>query len=244
VLLVLNVTCFVALVALLAHLLLERSRVRRFARHATRTSCSASEAARELARGIHTSVVRRDDDAPFLHRSLAVIGASPSAVLRHGACCSGIARLYILALDSLNIAAAQVTLYHASGEAQHCLVEVAIGGSGQLIDPTYGVAFESADAFPLSLADVQAGKKPRLVSIRDGGLTGYPPHDYYRFDYSQTKTANWTRSWPRRWAYAVLRHVVDIDRLRVPAALEWPQVIVGSLVMIGAIGMNGVARLL
>jgi hypothetical protein len=38
--------------------------------------------------------------------------------------------------------------------------------------------------------------------------------------------------------------VVDIHRFRLPAALEWPQVIMGGLVVLGAIGMNGGARLL
>jgi transglutaminase superfamily protein len=243
-LLLANVAYVATLLGLLWQFLLERSRVRTFALSATRGAQNASETARILARVIHTSIVRRDDDPPFLHRSLAVIGASPSAVMRHGACCSGIARLYILALDSLGIPAAQVTLYHASGEAQHCLVEVVVDGVGQLIDPTYGVAFESRDARPLSLADVQAGQQPCLISIRDGGQSGYPPNDYYRFDYAQTKTANWTRAWPRRSAYAVLRHVMDIDRLRVPVALEWPHVIVGCLVIFGAIGMNGLAQFL
>ena len=243
-LLLVNAACSVTLVALLWQFMLERSRVRTFALEATRGTRNAAGAARELARVIHASIVRRDDDPPFLHPALAVIGASPSAVLRHGACCSGIARLYILALDALGISATQVALYHASGKAQHCLVEVIIDGDRQLIDPTYGVAFESGDSQPLGLTDVQAGREPRLVSIRDGGAGGYPPNEYYRFDYTQTKTANWTRTWQRRSVYAVLRRLVDVDRLPMPVALEWPHVIVGGLLIFGTIGMNGLVQLL
>lgn len=243
-LLLVNVASSAALLGLLWQFMLERSRVRAFALGATRGTRSAGDAARELARVIHTSVVRRDDDPPFLHPALAVIGASPSAVMRYGACCSGIARLYILALDSLDIPATQVALYHASGKAQHCLVEVIVNGASQLVDPTYGVAFESGDARPLGLADVQAGHQPCIVSIRDGRVSGYPANEYYRFDYRQTKTANWTRTWQRRSAYAVLRRLVDVDRLPMPVALEWPHVIVGAMLVFGAIGMNGLAQLL
>lgn len=233
-----NALASIVVVALVHAMRGQQKTVREYAMRIAGSCTDPADIARRLAREIHGSIRRLDDDPPFLHRALRPIGASPHDVLRYGACCSGISRLYILALDSIGIEAAQVTLCHRSGVARHCLVEVAIGGDPQIIDPTYGLSFELPAGGHASLADLRGGVRPLLVSLADGSASSYPGNEYYAFDFSATKTANWTSSWPRRIAYAVLSIVVDIDGLRVPALFEWPHAIVASGLMVGALGLD------
>src|SRR4030095_7924391 len=65
----------------------------------------------------------------------------------------------------------------------------------------------------------------------------YPANDYYNFDFSQTKTANWTKTWVRRSAYRILRVLTAgrIDTLRQPLWMEWPQVEVSVPVAMGVV---------
>lgn len=166
-------------------------------------------------------------DPPYLAPALAPFGATPSAVLQRGGCCSGTSRLYILCLAAIGIRANQITVYHRSGNAQHCLVEVRIPGGRLIADPVYGVYYTDGTGRRLGLEDLQAGV-PVICALLPGTIrSGYPHDDYYNFDFALTKTANWTMSWQRRLAYTVLRASVggSVDRLRVPAILEWPQVL-------------------
>lgn len=184
---------------------------------------------------IHSNVPRRQDPlfvSPLFH----VLGASPIAVLRSGGCCSGLARLYILGLDSLGIRAAQITLYHTSGCAQHCAVEVTLGIDRMVVDPRYGLYYTGSDGSPLGLDALQTGRQPMLQTLPLCTATAYPPSPYYNFNYQNTKTANWTRSVTRRTAYRVLNKVSAgrVDRLRVPAILEWPQILLSSVLLSGA----------
>src|SRR5262245_15205131 len=167
------------------------------------------------------------NDASFCPPLFALLGATPSAVLRFGDCCSGRARLLILALHELGIRAYQITLYHRAGHAQHCLVEACLDDGRMIVDPTYGVSYERPNGEPVSLKQLQRGATPKYVPLPllDDRVCGYPANDYYDFDFRLSKTANWTKSRVRNFAYALLHKLTggNIDHLEVPAVLEWPQ---------------------
>ena len=199
---------------------------------------------RGFAGWIYAHIPRRPD--PFFISSVFhLFGATPTAVLRSGGCCSGLARLYILGLDALGIKAAQITLYHVSGCAQHCAVEVILGDDYMIVDPLYGLYYTDGDGAPLGLEGLQAGRHPRLNTLPLSHATAYPPYPYYDFNYENTKTANWTRSAPRRAAYRILHTVSGgrIDRYRLPVILEWPQILVASA-LVGAAGVGDLLLML
>jgi hypothetical protein len=72
------------------------------------------------------------------------------------------------------------------------------------------------------------------------GKTSYPNNSYYQFDFSQTKTANWTQSWQRRLAYRALRIGIRerADRVRVPSLLKWPQVLLSLALLSGRVAVG------
>ncbi len=153
--------------------------------------------------------------------------------------------MYILGLDLLGIRAAQITLYHVSGCAQHCAVEVTVRGDRMIVDPLYGLYYTDSEGAPLGLEALQSGRPPTLQTLPFSIATAYPPYPYYDFDYGNTKTANWTRSMPRRAAYRLLHAISGggIDRFRVPAILEWPQILI-STTLLGAAGLMDLVLLL
>lgn len=188
-------------------------------------------------------VVRKD--ASFCPSLFGPLGATPSAVLRFGDCCSGRARLLILALHELGIRAYQITLYHRAGHAQHCLVEACLHGRRLIVDPFYGVYYEGPNGDPISLTELQKGTPPKYVPLLDDRVCGYPADDYYDFDFRLSKTANWTKSRLRNFAYALLHKLTGggIDHLEVPAVLEWPQHLFIALALLCAMAVNGTIML-
>ena len=166
-----------------------------------------------------------DDDPIWACRFFAAFGASPRAVLEAGACCSGKTRLLILSLAELGIRAYQTTLYHKEGQAQHCLAEVDVDNEPFLVDPRYGISLTDNEGRGVSLHDLQHGVQPKQVPFTARTDWGYPLDPYYDFDYSASKTANWTRSSLRRAAYLILHRATRgaVDHLIVPAWFEWPQ---------------------
>jgi hypothetical protein len=226
---------------LLAHWHVQRRALREIVTGKFGPTSDQISAIRGFAGWIHAHVQRRQDPL-FISPAFHLFGATPIAVLRSGGCCSGLARLYILGLDALGIRAAQITLYHVSGCAQHCAVEVALSGDRMIVDPTYGLYYTDDDGSPLGLERLQAGCPPKLQTLPLSSADAYPPNPYYDFSYENTKTANWTRSVPRRTAYRILRTVSGgaIDRCRLPPILEWPQILVSSALLAGA----GIADLL
>ena len=220
----------IAVAVLLLHYFRERRLVRRFALGATRGERNPARAALALAAVIHERVPRGRDH-PFLGLEVpALLGATPGNVLRRGGCCSGLSRLYVLALRSLGIRAAQVTLYHEAGLARHALVEVLLGTDRWIVDPTYGFHYVDAAGQPLGLDALRAGAEPRFRSFTGDEGDGYPRNNYYAFDYRRSKTANWTMTLSRRLTYPPLRLLTagGIDTLRQPGFLEWPQLVLTS----------------
>jgi len=165
------------------------------------------------------------NDPTFCLPLFGPLGATPSAVIRLGGCCSGHARLFILALAELEIRAYQITLYHRDGNAQHCLVEACLDGGRLIVDPTYGIYYATANGDPIALRDLQAGSLPVFVPLISDRACGYPANSYYDFDFRASRTANWTKTVVRRIAYSALHRLTNgaVDRLEVPAVLEWPQ---------------------
>jgi hypothetical protein len=101
-----------------------------------------------------------------------------------------------------------------------------------IADPVSGSTTDAAGR-ALNLEDLQAGV-PVICRLTPGTTrSGYPHNSYYDFDYTLTKTANWTKSWQRRLAYAVLRTATGggVDQLRLPVILEWPQVLLSVLLL-------------
>jgi len=219
-----------AISGLLFHWLRERRVVRQFALGATRGERNPGRAALALAAVIHQRIPRGRDHAFLGLEFPALLGATPGDVLRRGGCCSGLSRLYIIALRTLGIRATQITLYHESGLARHALVEVCIGTDCWIIDPTYGFHYVDDDGRPLGLAALRAGKTPRFRPLLENGSDGYPQNNYYAFDYPRSKTANWTMTLWRRLTYPPLRAITYgwIDTLHQPGFLEWPQLVVAS----------------
>jgi hypothetical protein len=210
----------------------DRERLRRFVGDLAASRWSRRRVILEVARRCYALPFQRDP--VFCSRIFGPLGATPSAVIQLGGCCSDRSRLLILALAELDIRAYQITLYHHEGHAQHCLVEAYLQDERLIVDPSYGFFYTDAHGGSLSLEDLQAGKRPIYVPLRAGETCGYPANPYYDFDFEASKTANWTKTVARRLLYRALRSVRGsaADRLEVPAALEWPQ----HLVMVIAVG--------
>jgi len=217
----------------IGHWVVERQRLRRFVQSFGLLPADPRRLALEVAGRLFTRP-HCDSDPPYLVNVLAPLGATASALIERGGCCSGISRLYILCLSQLDIRAHQITLYHRTGRAQHCLVEVRLPDGPLIADPVYGFYFTDERGGPIDLDRLQTGATPRFAALPHSDRTAYPPHEYYEFVFTNSKTVNWTKSWCRRQAYRVLTAVTrgGIDRLRVPAILEWPQVLLGTILTI------------
>jgi hypothetical protein len=185
-------------------------------------------------------------DPVFYPRLFGPLGATPSAVIRLGGCCSDRSRLLILALAELGIRAYQITLYHRAGHAQHCLVEACLGADTLIVDPSYGIYYVSSAGGPISLRDLQAGALPVYIPLMNDRACGYPTNAYYDFDFRTSKTANWTKTTSRRVVYRALRRLSRgaVDQLKVPALLEWPQHLFIAIAAACATVMNAAAILL
>ena len=223
---------------LLIHFAWERSVVRRYAADAV-LSCSSPSAfvrAIALCAAVHRDVGHLPDDQSFVNLpGLTSLGATPVGVLRCGGCCSGKSRVAIVALHSLGIRAAQATLYHVNGRAQHCLVEVRGGDRAVLLDPMYGLYFVDLQGEPIGIAHLRAGIRPHMRCLTDGSAATYPKNQYYEFDFQHTRTANWTKSAVRRAAYRAISWATrnGLDEFRQPAIAEWPQVVLCSFLGTG-----------
>jgi len=232
VLLILNVVVASAVLGLLVHFILEARVVSQYARATISNPGDTSlNAATQLCGRVYREIVGREDDRSFIRVSLLnSLGATPAGVLRDGGCCSGKARVAIVALSAAGIPAGQVTLYHSSGKAQHCLVEVACREGRALIDPTYGLVFIDGGGRCVGLTDLRSGMQPTFRSLPGSSTTAYPDNEYYDFDFANTQTANWTRSWRRRSAHRGLSFLTRgrIDEIWQPVFLEWPQLVLAS----------------
>ena len=232
----------VVMLGLLIHFTWERRIVRRYAAHAV-VGCDAANAiarAMTVCAAVYRDVSHLPDDESFIRLpGFTSLGATPGGVLRQGGCCSGKSRVAIVALHSLGIHAAQATLYHVNGRAQHCLIEVRSRGVTALIDPMYGLYYVGAEGRPVGIAHLRSGEKPRLLSLVDGSSAAYPDNAYYRFDFVQTRTANWTKSMTRRASYRVMSWATRnrVDELRQPVFTEWPQIMVCSFLASGLLAV-------
>jgi len=225
----------IALAALTGHWVMERRRLRRFVRSLGPLPADSRVAALEVAGRIFARP-RRDDDPPYLAPLLAPLGATAGDVIAFGGCCSGTSRLVILCLTELGIRAHQITVYHRRGFAQHCLVEVVLPDGPLIIDAFYGLHYSDEAGHPIGLEQLQSGATPQFAPLPHSNRSAYPPCGYYDFDFTLTKTANWTKSPHRRLAYRILTGITSgaVNRLRMPATLEWPQVLLAMLVIIAA----------
>jgi hypothetical protein len=72
-------------------------------------------------------------------------------------------RLFITALDTLGIRAAQVTVYRREDPAAaHCLAQVRTESANMLIDVDYGVCLQHPDGGPIDLAGLRSGVRPAI----------------------------------------------------------------------------------
>lgn len=214
----------VAILGLMLHWALERARLHEFVASLGLLPGDAYKLALALV-GRIANDSHRNIDPPYIAPFLSPLGATAGSVIRHGGCCAGTARLYMQALGALGIRANQVTLYHRSGVAQHCVVEVHVPQRVVIADPTYGVFYTDANGSPLGLDDLQAGAQVECRPAPGAMKPGYPLKPYYDFDFAMTKTANWTKSRQRRLTYSLMQRITNggIDRFRVPQLFEWPQ---------------------
>src|SRR5437899_8000537 len=140
--LILGLAGLTAVSILLAHYWWEKRILSTFVHSSLPSSESTFATALNLAGLIHAQIPR-GADPPFIPiKALDILGGTPVSILRRGGCCSGLSRLYITGLGMLGIKAAQVTLYHVAGQAQHCLAEVSLGEQRVLVDPLYGFYYE------------------------------------------------------------------------------------------------------
>jgi len=236
-------SCGVLALALLETYRQRKLRIVRFARAATRGCRSERAAAFALARVIFAGV-QRGPDPVFITRMLVPLGASPAAVLDEGGCCSGIHRLFIACLDAIGIRSAQITLYSQGPRAVHCLAQVETAAARIIIDVDYGVWLKHPGGGAIGLADLQAGVSPTIEPFELHSQAhsvgeaepprpaGYPAHGYYQFDFSLTRTANWTKNSIRRSIYRALHRLTAgrVDCLLLPPILEWPEVLLAAAV--------------
>lgn len=232
----------VAATALLCVYHLRRLHIAAFARRATLGSGSQRDTAFALASAIFGGVRRARKDPTFLLPWLAPLGGSPVTILKKGACCSGVHRLYITSLDTLGIRAAQVTVFRRVDPAHaHCLAQVTVENAHILIDVDYGIWLRHPDAGPVDLVGLRTGVTPTIVPFvldREAcyvgnaktRAAGYPDREYYRFDYNLTRTANWAETRLKRTAHGLLHPMTRgrVDYLLLPAILEWPEVLLAA----------------
>jgi hypothetical protein len=223
--------------ALLIQQRVDRRRLRTFVRALPALPPTAREQV-EYVTSVCFKLPRRDGDPAPVATLFAPLGATPSAVLRHGACCSGLSRLTILILAELGIPARQITLYHRDGHAQHCLVEATLADGPLIVDPSYGIALQGATVDPFGLTELQNGITPHQSPLVADEPCGYPANGYYDFDFRLSKTANWTKTPVRRFVYRILSLINRrrVDSLAVPTLLEWPQhlfILIAATVLVG-----------
>jgi len=247
--LILNLAGLIVISILLMHYRWEKRVLNAFVRSNAPLSESSLNTALDLAGRIYVQV-SRGSEPPFIPiAALDIVGATPVSILRRGGCCSGFARLYITGLGTLGIKAAQVTLYHATEKYQHALAEVSLGKQGVIVDPTYGFHYVDSDGRLIGLDELRQGVEPKYRRLprseRRRPTSGrpnesYPTNDYYNFDFSRTKTANWTKTFIRRSVYKMLRVLTAgrVDTLRQPLWMEWPQIVVAVAIVTGMLMLD------
>ena len=220
---------------LLFHRRVDQRRLRSFVEAVASRAAPARVNALRVARACYH--LPRTPDDPSYFTTAPAFGATPGDVVTRGGCCSGRARVLILALEELRIPAFQVTLYHRDGHAQHCLVQAEVGSEPLLLDPTYGIMLAGPDGSGIGVWHLLDGVTPREEPLPDVTQAGYPANAYYDFDYRLTQTANWTMSRVRRAARALLGVTLGerrVRQLRVPTVFEWPQYL-GAMTALGAL---------
>jgi hypothetical protein len=229
----------VALGGLLADLTLERARLRQFVEEFHPHPEDPRALALEVAGRLFT-LPHREDPAYLGLPPLAPLGSSPGALIQGGGSCSGLSRLYIHCLSKLGMRAHQVTLYHHSGHAQHCLVEANLPDGPLVVDPICGIFYTNAAGGPIGLDDLQTGTTPHFAPLPHSDRHGYPRDDYYAFTFALSKTVNWTKSCSRRLAYRLLATITrgGVDRFHMPTILEWPQVLLAALLVWGLVAVH------
>ena len=235
--LILGLAGLTAISFLLAHYWSEKRILSAFVHNSLPPSESTLAKALDLAALIYARVPRADDPRFIPIAALDFLGGTPVSIHRRGGCCSGLSRLYITGLGTLGIKAAQLVLYHATGQARHALVEVSLGEERVVVDPTYGFYYEDGSGGPIGLDALRRGVKPQYRRLPHSSNESYPATDYYNFDFSCTKTSNWTKTWIRRCVYRALKVLTAgrIDTLRQPPWMEWPQIVVATAVTMGVL---------
>ena len=236
-----NLLLLVVSVGLLIHYWMEKKIIRDFAIRAVGGNNEPLKVALALAGEIFRIKKAWRSDQAFIPLTIfSALGKSPASILRMGGCCSDITRLTIVSLNALGFKAGSITVCTPLGEARHCLVEVSLGKHNVLLDATYGVYYVDELGRGLGLSHIQSGARPSFASLPHSNKRGYPSGSYYEFDYRQSKTANWTQSRVRKAVYRVLVFVTKgtIDRVKQPAALEWPQLVLATSLAVFLVSMN------
>lgn len=237
-LLILNLAGLTAISILFWHYRSEKGTLSVIVHRSLQRSESTFATALDFA-GLIYAHAPRSADPPFIPVAvLDILGGTPLSILRSGGCCSGLSRLYITGLGTLGIKAAQVALYHANGQAQHALAEVSLGEEQRMvIDPLYGFYYVDHHGGPMTIEALRHGIKPHYRPLPGSSEESYPANDYYNFDFSCTKTTNWTKTPVRRFAYRILRGLTagKIDTMRQPLWMEWPQLVFAAGVAVAVL---------
>jgi len=239
-LLILNLAGFIAISILLWHCWSEWRTLRAIVHRSVPKGESTFATALDFAGLVHAHAPRSEDPRFIPIAALDILGGSPISILRRGGCCSGLCRLCITGLRTLGIKAAQVTLYHTDGQAQHALVEVSLKEQAAIVDPLYGFYYVDSHGRPMTIETLRRGVKPEYRPLPLSSSVVYPANNYYNVDFSRTKTANWSKTRVRRSAYRILRTLTvgRIDTLRQPLWLEWPQLVLAAGIILGVLTFN------
>lgn len=140
-------------------------------------------------------------------------------------------------LRSIGVSAYQVSVYHRTGVAQHCLVAAQVEDREVPLDPSYGIQYRGLNGEPLGFSDLRAGALHTYVPLPYSTAVDYPAADYYQFSFRDTRTAGWTRTALLKTIYSLLRSLSNgrIDTLPQPWWMEWPQLILSILVVAGGV---------
>src|SRR2546427_7484395 len=106
---------------LIVHWAVERQRLRRFVQSFGVLPADPRRLALEVAGRLFTRP-HGGSDPPYLLKALGPLGATPSALIDRGGCCSRTSPLFIFFLSPLENPAHQINLYHPTGLAPPCLV--------------------------------------------------------------------------------------------------------------------------
>jgi hypothetical protein len=187
----------------------------------------------ELNSWVYQNKGFRKNNGFFLVRAL---GPTPRQVLEEGGDCADKSRLLSTILRLYGIESTLVTLWGCERcGPTHVVVEARYNQGWMVADPVFDLVFPSGDFTYYGLRELR--RNPALLigrlnqSIRQKGHRGKIANYDWRFEsYAWAKYINWDKyDWSRKLASVLARFDLDLYRMRRPAFLEDPKLILSGI---------------